>query len=202
MRIKSTAKPVAATSNKCSHQQETTYRWMRTVASLTFDPSHSKAKGGTLVIEKISAKYCGGSARSSRGLSLDVASAYCSVQSCTMSRSEEELGSCMISVATHRSSLPCTIRLECRHDVFHALGDARDRRDGERVSFLTNSPHIARRVEGSKRREDLDSEICEGLRQQVDDAGPRILHDAHSKWNTSQTLRLDTPNTEEAQSEE
>ena len=57
-------------------------------------------------------------------------------------------------------SLPCMIRLECRHDVFHALGDARDRRDGERVSFLTNSPHIARRVEGSKRREDLDSEIC------------------------------------------
>ena len=50
------------------------------------------------------------------------------------------------------------IRLDCRHDVFHALGDARDRRDGERVSFLTNSPHIARRVEGSKRREDLDSD--------------------------------------------
>ena len=36
-------------------------------------------------------------------------------------------------------SLPCMIRLECRHDVFHALGNARDRRDGERVSFLTNS---------------------------------------------------------------
>ena len=68
-------------------------------------------------------------------------------------------------------SLPCIIRLECRHDVFHALGDARDRRDGGRVSFLTNSPHIARRVEGSKSRENLDSEICEGLRQQVDDAG-------------------------------
>ena len=61
------------------------------------------------------------------------------------------------------------IRLERRHDVFHALGDARDRRDGERVSFLTNSPHIARRVEGSQRREDLDSDICEGLRQQVGD---------------------------------
>ena len=58
-RIKSTARPVAATSNKCSHQHETTYRWMRTVASLTFDPSHSKGKCGTLVIEKISAKYCG-----------------------------------------------------------------------------------------------------------------------------------------------
>ena len=68
-------------------------------------------------------------------------------------------------------SLPCIIRLECRHDVFHALGDARDRRDGGRVSFLTNSPLIARRVEGSKSRENLDSEICEGLRQQVDDAG-------------------------------
>ena len=68
-------------------------------------------------------------------------------------------------------SLPCVIRLECRHDVFHALGDARDRRVGERVSFLTNIPQIARRVEGSKRRENLDSTICEGLRQQVGDVG-------------------------------
>ena len=97
-------------------------------------------------------------------------------------------------------SLPCMIRLECRHDVFHALGNARDRRDGERVSFLTNSPHVARKVEGTNRRENLDSEICEGLRQQ--NRRPRILHDAHSKWNASQTIRLDTPNTEEAQSEE
>ena len=38
------------------------------------------------------------------------------------------------------------------------------------VSFLTNSPHIARKVEGSNRRENLDSEICEGLRQQIGDA--------------------------------
>ena len=50
-------------------------------------------------------------------------------------------------------SLPCMIRFECRHGVFHAPGDARNRRDGGRVSFLTNSPHIARRVEGSKRRQ-------------------------------------------------
>ena len=62
------------------------------------------------------------------------------------------------------------IRLECRHDVFHAHGNARDRRDGEQVSFLTNSPHIARKVEGTNRRENLYSEICEGLRQQIDDA--------------------------------
>ena len=55
----STGRPVAATSNKRSHQQETTHRWMRTVASLTFDPIHSKAKGGTSEIEKISAKFCG-----------------------------------------------------------------------------------------------------------------------------------------------
>ena len=67
-------------------------------------------------------------------------------------------------------SLPRTIRLECRHDVFRALGDARDRRDGERVSFLTNSPHIARKVEGTNRLENLDPEICEGLRQQAGDA--------------------------------
>ena len=39
------------------------------------------------------------------------------------------------------------------------------------MSFLTNSSHIARKVEGSKLREDLDSEICEGLRQQVGDVG-------------------------------
>ena len=88
-------------------------------------------------------------------------------------------------------SLPCMIRLECRHDVFHALGNARNRRDGERVGFLTNSPHMARKVEGTDRRENLDSEICEGLRQQVGDAGHASLHDAHSKWNTSQALRLD-----------
>ena len=62
------------------------------------------------------------------------------------------------------------IRLECRHDVFHALGNARDRRDGERVSFLTNCPHIARKVEGTNRRENLDSEIRQGLRQQIGDA--------------------------------
>ena len=67
-------------------------------------------------------------------------------------------------------SLPCMIRLECRHDVFHALGDARDKRDGERVSFLTNSPHIARKVEGTNRRENLDSEIRDGLWQRVGDA--------------------------------
>ena len=75
-------------------------------------------------------------------------------------------------------SLPCMIRLECRHDVFSALGNARDRRDSERVSFLTNSPHIARKVEGSKSREDLDSEICEGVRQQVGDVGhtSAIMH--------------------------
>ena len=55
-------------------------------------------------------------------------------------------------------SLPCMMRLEWRHDVFHPLGDARDRRDEGRVSFFTNSPNIARRVEGSKSRENLDSE--------------------------------------------
>ena len=127
VRIQSTARPVAATSNKCSHQQEMIYRWIRTVASLTFDPSHSKTKGGTLVIEKISAKYCGWSARSGRSLSLDVASAYCSVQACTMCRSERAWFLHDLSGDASQLSLPCMIRLECRHDVFHALGDARDK---------------------------------------------------------------------------
>ena len=84
-----------------------------------------------------------------------------------MNRSGEELGSCTTSVAMHRSSLLCMIRLECRHDVFHALGNARDR---ERASFLTNSPHIARKVESTSRHENLDSEIRKGLWQQVGDA--------------------------------
>ena len=46
------------------------------------------------------------------------------------------------------------------------------------MSFLTNSPHITRRVEGSTRREDLDYDIREGLRQQVGDAGhtSAIMH--------------------------
>ena len=77
-------------------------------------------------------------------------------------------------------SLPCMIRLECRRDVFHALGNARDRRDGERVSFLTNSPHNAIKVEGTNRRENLDSEIREDLWQQVGDAdhAPSTVHTA------------------------
>ena len=86
-----------------------------------------------------------------------MANAYCSVQFCTVSRSGEEPGSCTASV-------PCMIRLECRHDVFHAFGDARDRRDGERVSFFTNSPHIARKVHCTNRH------IREGFWQQVGDA--------------------------------
>ena len=83
-------------------------------------------------------------------------SAHFSVQLSTMSRSEEESG---FSTMT---------RLECRHDVFRALADARDRREGEPVSFLTwgrtsELPHeqstFCRTDGGSKRREDLDSEI-------------------------------------------
>ena len=35
-------------------------------------------------------------------------------------------------------SLPCVIRLECRHDVFHSLGDARGEWYVERANFLTN----------------------------------------------------------------
>ena len=38
------------------------------------------------------------------------------------------------------------------------------------MRFLTDSPRIASRVDGSN-RENLDSEICEGLRQQVGDVG-------------------------------
>ena len=33
-------------------------------------------------------------------------------------------------------SLTCMVRLECRHDVFHVLGDARGRRDGERTAHI------------------------------------------------------------------
>ena len=82
-----------------------------------------------------------------------------------MSRSEEEPGFCTISrLATHR-----------RHDVSPVhdtlgvqetwrLPRARwtqwaSRREGEPVSFLSSSLHFVGRMEGSKRREDLDSEI-------------------------------------------
>ena len=44
-RVKSTGRPVAATSNRRSHQQDTTYHWMRTVESLPFDPMRNKANG-------------------------------------------------------------------------------------------------------------------------------------------------------------
>ena len=90
-------------------------------------------------------------------------------------------------------SLPCMIRLECRHDVFHALGNARDRRDGERVSFLTNSPHIARNLEGTNRRENLDSEICEGLRQQIGDAdhASSTMHIGHTHILKKRSRRSD-----------
>ena len=55
------------------------------VASLSFVPLHSRAKGGTSV-EMSSAKYCGSSARSARSFSSDMARAYCSAQSRTTSR--------------------------------------------------------------------------------------------------------------------
>ena len=53
-----------------------------------------------------------------------------------------------------------------------AYPQKRDRRDGERVSFLT-----------SNNRENLDSEICERLRQQVGDAG----HASSSMHTASET---------------
>ena len=99
-------------------------------------------------------------------------------------------------------SLPCLIRLECRHDVFHALVNERDRRDGERVSFLTNSSHIAGKVEGSKLREDLDSEICEGLRQHVGEEGQTSALMHMASGTQVRPFDLTTPNTEEPQSEE
>ena len=99
-------------------------------------------------------------------------------------------------------SLPCMIRLECSHDVFHALGNARDRRDGERVSFLTNSPHIARKVEGSIRRENPGSDICKGLRQQFGDAGDASSTMYIARGTQVRPFDLTPPNTEEGQSEE
>ena len=66
-------------------------------------------------------------------------------------------------------SLPCMVRLACRHDVTHALGDPRGRRYGDRASYLTDSPHIARRVLRSQSREDLHSKVSEGLREPARD---------------------------------
>ena len=147
VRIESTGRPVAATSNKRSHQQETTYRrWQR-----------SKRSARNFVADPQEApEACHRMWQVHTVLFLE-----------QVRRGAWFLHD--LSGNALQLSLPCMIRLECRHDVIHALGNARDRRDGERVSFLTN-----RRVKGSKRREDLDSEICEGLRQQFGDVGTHL----------------------------
>ena len=103
---------------KRSHQQRVTFRG-------TFD--------------QLRRRYCGWSTRSARSVSSDLVCAYCSGQSCTMSRLGEEPGSCTIS-------------------------SVRDTLD-------VHIPQIARRVEGSNSRENLDSEICGGLQQLVGDVG-------------------------------
>ena len=69
------------------------------------------------------------------------------------------------------------------------------------MSELLHEQHTYCQKGGSNRRE---NEICEGLRQQVGDAGHasstmHIRHDALAEWNTSQALRLDPPNTERSE---
>ena len=44
-------------------------------------------------------------------------------------------------------SLPCMMRLACRHDVTHAFCDPRGKWYGIRTSVLTNSPRVAGRVQ-------------------------------------------------------
>ena len=182
-------------SSKSIYEQRVTF--------LTFDPLRSKARGGTSEIEKDQRENLW-LIRKKRP-KLVIGCGKC-ILFCTVLYHEQiRRGAWFLhdlSGDTLQLSLPCMIRLECRHDVFHALGDARDRRNGERVSFLTNSSHVARRAQGSKRREDLDSEICEGLRQKVGDVGHTSATMHLTSGTQARPLDLTLPNTEEAQSEE
>ena len=203
VRIKSTARPVAATSNKCSHQQETTLSLDENGGIFDLRPKSQQGKRWNLSDRKDQREILW-LIRKKRP-KLVIGCGKC-ILFCTVLYHEQiRRGAWFLhdlSGDASQLSLPCMIRLECRHDVFHALGDARDRRDGERVSFLTNSPHIARRVEGSKRREDLDSAICKGLRQQVDDAD-HASSTMHTASGTQvRPFDLTPQNSEEAQSEE
>ena len=97
---------------------------------MTFDPLRSKAKGGTSVIEKDHREILW-LIRKKRP-KLVIGYGY-----------HEQIRRGAWFVHDHSGnalqlSLPCMIRLECGHDVFHARGNARDRRDGERVSILAH----------------------------------------------------------------
>ena len=115
-----------------------------------------------------------------------------------MSKAGEEPGSRTISVAMHHSSPlgAWYARSSGTMDVFHVQSDARGRWDAERASFLTNSPHIAKRVEGCTRRTRLDSENCEGLSQEAGDVDhtAALMHVANGAH-----LRLDSPIARKAQ---
>ena len=129
---------------------------------------------------------------------------YCSLQSCTTNRSRRGAWFLHDLIGDAPQLFrPCMIRLDCRHDVFHAPGDARDRRDGGRVSFFTNSPHIARRVERIQTWRDSGLRDLRGSSTTSSRRGPHIHRDALAQWSTGQPRRLDPPpNIEEVESAE
>ena len=74
---------------------------------------------------------------------------------------------------------------------------ARDRRDGGRVSFPANS-QTGGRIQKSRESGLRDLRWSSANRWR---RGPHIRHDTLGEWNTSQALRLDSPDAQEAQCE-
>ena len=100
--------------------------------------------------------------------------AFCFARFCTTNNFEEALGSCTAPVAMHRGS-PFRAWYVWGASMVSSTCSPGAGGTGNEQAFLTTSEHMASRVEGSKRRENLDSEICEGLRQQVSDVDHAVL---------------------------
>ena len=165
------------------------------------DPLRSKAKGGTLAIHVICAKVVADPREAPEACHRIMCILFCTVLYLEQIRRRAWFLH-DLSGGASQLCLPCMMRLECRRDVFHAPGNARDRWDGGRVSFLTNSPHIARkggRVQTSRESglRDLRESSTTSWRRK-----PDVRRDAFGEWNTDQPRRFESPDTEEAQSAE
>ena len=111
------------------------------MTSLTFDPLRSKAKCGTYGHSEDQREMLW-MIREKRP-KLVVGSGMCTLLCAVLYHEQIRRGAWFLHDLigdAPQLSLLCMIRCEYRHDVY-ALRDARDRRDGGRVSFLTNS-HI------------------------------------------------------------
>ena len=95
------------------------------VASLTFDPLRSKAKGGTSEIERDQREILW--LISKKRPKLVIGYGKCILFCAVLYHEQIRRGAWFLhdlSGDASQLSLPCITRLECRHDVFHALGNA------------------------------------------------------------------------------